>query len=252
MTHGNVAWVVAPPTRSHTTPVGERQDRARDIVLAVVDRRVGAERAAQLELVVGARRRDHPRAERGAQLDRCRADTARPGVHEERLTGLQQTALHEGEVGDVEGEEERRPGDVVEAQRHLEGHVGVDDRVLRVPAVRAGGGGDHPAAGPVVGSGAGGDDGAEHLHAEGVRQRRVDRAIAAVAAVHLVEVQRGRGHLDEGLAGARDGHLDLLQRERHRRRPVPRDPPRQHVDLPAAVPPIVSGGCLLRRSSVGA
>ena len=110
--------MVSPPTRSQTTstprPFGRVERGAHDVVGRVVDGDVGAELAAQVELLGASRRRDDTGTERHAQLDRGRADATGAGVDEHRLPRLEVTALREREVRNVEREEERGGVDVVE------------------------------------------------------------------------------------------------------------------------------------------
>lgn len=184
--------------------------RLRDVVRPVVDREVGSELSAQLELLGAARSRDHPSTERRAELDRRRADSARARMDEHRLSGLEVAPLDQREVGDVECEEECGGPDVVEAVRGIERHVGVSEHLLRVRSERAGRGSDDAPSEPILGSLARTDYLAHDFHPKCVWERRVDRAIPAEAAVDLVEVQRRRRGLDDQLTGTRGWLLHLI------------------------------------------
>ena len=113
---------------------GERRRRA-------AHRRVGAERARQLQPLGAARGRDDAaRAEQPRGLDGDLADDAARAEHQHRLAGLQLAAPVQrepgGEPGDAEADGERR----VEARGHGVAAAGGDQRALRERPVRLDGG----------------------------------------------------------------------------------------------------------------
>jgi len=81
---------------------------------------------------------------------------------------------------------------------------------VRMRSERADGGRDDALPEPILGTLAGTDDLTDCFHPECVRQRRLDRATAAEAAVDLVEVQRRRGGLDDDLTGIGRWLLNLV------------------------------------------
>ncbi len=82
---------------------GQRLHLRDEILLAIIDRDIGAESFAELDLFRRARRGENPGAEMFRQLDRGRADAARPAMDQERLAGLQRAAgkdvVIDGEIG---------------------------------------------------------------------------------------------------------------------------------------------------------
>ena len=109
------------------------------------------------------------------QLHRRRADPARGGVNEHRLAGLDPGPLVQSEPRQVEGEVDggRRGVGQRGCRRHFERHGGRTGRHLRVATEGAARYGDHPLPDPLLGAGAGVLDGAQHLHARRVGERRV-------------------------------------------------------------------------------
>ena len=173
-------------------PARRLEDAGREVAGAVVERELGAELAAERELLGRPGRRDDARAGGDAELHRRGADAARAGVHEQPLAGRELRALEERELGDVEREEEGRGVRRRRASRARRRSCRRCQRLLGVCAGRPDGAGHHAAAEPRLGARAHGVDHADRLHAERVRKRRIDRAVAAVAAVDLVEVAGGR------------------------------------------------------------
>jgi hypothetical protein len=65
--------------------------------------------AGELELVVGARTRDHARAEGSADLHRRQPHAARRGVHEQRFTGDEPSPIAQPQIrGQVRHAERER------------------------------------------------------------------------------------------------------------------------------------------------
>ena len=87
-----------------------------EVLVAVADRPVGAQRLAQLELLRRAGGGEHPRAERLGELDREAADAARAAVHEQGLVRLQ--------AGDHEHVGPDRAGHLREGRGALDVHAG--------------------------------------------------------------------------------------------------------------------------------
>ena len=122
----------------------------------------------------------------------ARAQTAGRRVHDERLTGLQPSALEQRQVGGLEREQEGGGLGVVELGGSVEDRDGVGDRVLGDATERVLGDGDHPLAQPRLGALAHLVDHAAHVHAERERRRGRHRDEVPPTAVDVVEVQRGR------------------------------------------------------------
>ncbi len=106
------------------------------ILLPVVDRVVGPERAAERRLLVVADRRDHRGVDLLCELDRGHADAARPAVDEDGLPALQSTAVEQvvpdGEVrlGQARGLE------LGQALRHRQAEAGRGRAIVGVAAAR--------------------------------------------------------------------------------------------------------------------
>jgi hypothetical protein len=158
----------------------------------------------------GPARRRHGR--RGAELDLSRADSPRSRMDEERPCGLQVAALDQGEVTDVEREEERGGLYVIEAVGSIERHVGVRENLLRVRSERAGRGRDDAPSKPLLRSRWRAQP-RPRLPCRACTERRIDRAIATEAAIDLVEVQRRRGGSDDHVTGTGGWLLDLVDLE---------------------------------------
>ena len=169
-----------------------RARRRRSRRLADVDGDVGAERAAQVPLLRRARGGDDACAERGAELHRGRADSA--GRRRARAASGRAASRPRSTTARYatwNGKKKAAADDVVERRRRVEHHVGVGEHPLGMGAERAGRGGDHPATEPRARRRRPPrTTSPTDLHAQRVGQRRVDRAVAAVAAVDLVEVER--------------------------------------------------------------
>ena len=103
---GCVLHVVAADHVEHDVDAllaGDAPDLGGPVLRLVVDRVIGAHRAAERDLVVGSCRRVHRRAERLAELDRGEPDAAGAAVDQHRFAGVEANALEEvvpdGEVG---------------------------------------------------------------------------------------------------------------------------------------------------------
>src|SRR5262249_14985995 len=96
---------------------GQRGDLFAQIAGAVIDRFVGAVRAADRELLVARRGGDDARAERLADLDRGDADAAGGAEDQQRLAGDQLAAIAQRVIGCGIGEAERGGGVEVHAAR---------------------------------------------------------------------------------------------------------------------------------------
>jgi hypothetical protein len=157
--------------------------------------------------------RDDPGADGLAQLDAGRAQPAGGGVHDQRLSGLQPSPLEQRQVGRLEGQEEGGGLGVVEPRRRLEHRDGVGNGVLGDAAERVLRDGDDALAQPSFGTLADGVDHAAHVHAQRERRRGGDRDQISAATIDVVEVQRGRVHLDPHLTGSGLGTLDGPHRQ---------------------------------------
>ena len=93
-----------------TVALGVLLHRVDEVVGAVVDRELGAELAAQRDLVVAAGGRDHACTGGPAELDRGGADAARARVHEEPLALGDRGAVVEREPAGAVVDEERGRG----------------------------------------------------------------------------------------------------------------------------------------------
>ena len=171
---------------------GARHGNPRGIVAAVVERDVGPELEATSHLVGSAGSGDHSRARGGRELHRRRTDTSRGGVDEHPLVRPQAPSLVQAQPGQMKREEERSRLVIVERRGRIEDHVDRRHDPFRVAAECSFGTGHHATAEPHVGSGSGSLDDPEYFHTERVGERRVDRCVAAMATVDLVEVQRRR------------------------------------------------------------
>ena len=133
---------------------------------------------------------------------------------------------------------------VVELGRHVEGHLHRRDRCFGMRADGACRRRHHAAAQPCLRAGAGRDHLTDELHAERVGEGRVDREVAAVAAVDLVVVaDRCRG-ADQDLAGRRSGSGDLVELECLARAPVADHAPRADRVTDAHGAPFVIVHCI--------
>src|SRR5207237_8381927 len=83
-----------PCLRSHRRPCPVRfLEDCDKILLPVVDRALGAEVAADGAFLWAAGGREDTRAKGARELDRRRADAARPAVHEKALSGGEPAAI---------------------------------------------------------------------------------------------------------------------------------------------------------------
>ena len=230
--------VAADPVEAHVDaePVGLLEHHGGEVGLPVVDDHVGTEISRDLRLVLAADGGDDPGPRRHRQLDRGRPDATGRGVHQDGLARLQAASLVEPEVGQVERVEERRRLHVVELLRRLERHGRRAHGELGVGPCGPVAAERHPLPHPRLGTGPGADDLTDALHAERVRQRRIDGEVAAMAAVHLVVVEdAGRGSHQQ-LPRARLGIGNVDQLQRLGGRSVPRHLPCPHVRSPSRAP----------------
>jgi len=129
----------------------------------------------------------------------------------------------------VEGDEEGRGLRVVERRRRVEEGVGRRVRLLGEPAEAAEPRRDDAASEPGFEAWGHTVDDAAEIHAEREGQGGLDRRVAPMTHVDVVEVERhgGHAHAHEPRSGlAERGQLDHL--ERLRRRPMADDLPRLH------------------------
>ncbi len=173
--------------------------------------------------------RDHAGARGHGELDGGRSDAARRGLHQHGLAGLQTSPFVQSEPGEVEREEERRGVRTGQRSRRVEGHVGRAGDQLGVRSEGTRGGRDDTSALPVLLAGPRGFHHARQLHAQRVRERRVDREVPPVAAVDLVVVEDAGTGAHEHLAGPRNGLGNLVELECVRWSAEPVHPPRTHA-----------------------
>jgi len=137
---------------------------------------VGAVGASERELVGPARRGDHRRPHRLADLDRGEADAAGRAEHEQPFAWAQMGAQVERRVRSAIGNRKRR-GDVeIHAVGNREGERRGADDLLREGAVVEHD--DHARAGRDAGIGGRLDDGARRLEAGHEGHRRLDLVLA--------------------------------------------------------------------------
>ena len=215
--HRNVLVVTSPPTESNATstprPSVASSTASTKSLVAVVDRNVGTERPAQLDLLGRPGCRDDPRAGQRGQLDGGRADPAGGGMNQHGLAGPDVRPVVQGQPRQVEREVDGGCGRVGQLglRGHLEGHRARADGQLRVATERTAGHRHHPSSEPLLGADPGPLHRAQHLHAGGVGQGRADGPVAAPHAVDVVEVE-GRGRdPDQQLVRARHGRRNLLE-----------------------------------------
>ena len=196
--------------------VGRVEHRRGDVVGAVVDRRrprrAPGSSASFSSLPAVAR----PGHRRRAELHRRRADAAGAGVDEHRLARLEVTALERARGGRRGRGRRRRAASTSSSASGASNVMSASTTTCcawapNAPAAVA----MHPAPEPGVAAVPGRDHLADDLHAERVGQRRVDRPVAAEAAVDLVVVERRRRGADDELARALPGLA------RRRRAPAP-------------------------------
>ncbi len=187
--------------------------RGDDVLRQPVDHQVGAEVTRHRRLGRTADHRDDPRARGLAELHRGAADTARRGVHQQRLARAQVRPTVQREPAGVVGDQEAARGGVVQRLRRREGEARVQHGELGESAVRQYRHADHPLPHrETVGPRARADHLAAQLDPGGERQRRfvlVDPA----AHQHVREVRRRGPDSDQQLprAGCRDGYLGELE-----------------------------------------
>src|SRR5438067_7044282 len=85
----------ADHVEDHVDPPALRRllDDCCEILLAIIDRPLGAELDADGAFLRTAGGRENPRAKRTGELDRGRADAARPAMHEKTLAGREVAAI---------------------------------------------------------------------------------------------------------------------------------------------------------------
>ena len=184
-----------------------------EVVLAVEDDVVGAERPSALGLLRRTDGGDHRGAAQPGELHQQTADAAGRGMHQAGRAFLQL----EGRMGEVVGRQslqhQRRGRTEVQRVGHAHELGGRDDRVFREAAAD-----DAPR--DAVADRQPGDTGAQRrdpagtLHAERHRQRiavGVGLGVAAEPEMDVDEVETGDLEPDEGLAGARLRHVDRLE-----------------------------------------
>ena len=121
-----------------------------DVLGGVVDRAGRAELGAQRGLLAAAGHRDHPSTGRDRELDRRRTDGAGAAADQDGLALPERGPLVQGQVGDVEGQRERRRLDVGELRRRRPPRAG--QRPLGEPAERLWRDADDPVAHPLLGT----------------------------------------------------------------------------------------------------
>jgi hypothetical protein len=212
----------------YASAVGFVEDDLREARLAVVDRDVRTQLAAQLELRLGARRREDPCADVLGRLDRSGAGASRGRMDQNALAALEVCAIEEAEPGQMEREVERRRIRQRDLGGHLEGGFAGAHGVLREAAERAGRKCDDalslPARGPVSTR----LDDPHHLHPRNRRQGRAHHHVLPVDALHVVQVERNRLDPDEQLPGRRLGDRDSVDLEHPAGLPVFVDAPCTH------------------------
>ena len=212
------------------TTVGELLHRVDEVTGAVVDHDFRAEIPAHLHLLRATGRRDDPRTGGEPQLDRGRTDTARAGMDEQRLAGLQVRPPMERDMTGLVRHVERRRGGVTERVGYREHHRLRRDRPLGEPTVTERGDRDHASAERRrVHAVAEADHRPADFGPGRERQRRLHLVLAA-AHQDVGEVQRRRGHLHEHLVVAWHRLVDVVESQHRLRLP-------QLVHSPCLHPP---------------
>ncbi len=218
-------------------PVGDVVDEGDEVLGAVVHAVVGAQRSAELDLLVGSRRRDDRGAEGLGQLDRGRPGASGRGVDEDDVPGpnpspdpQRQVAEQVREVhGDSLGRAEPRRG-AVGGSAHRTGpptrrHPALPRRHRRLDGRE----GLTPRSGRLDRSGGG--------HADDEGGLELQQPVPTADGVDVVEVEAERLHVDPHLVGARFADLHGLDLEGLGRRAQPGDHPcgrfrRRHREPP--------------------
>ena len=205
----------SPPTMSRITstprPPVTIADGGDEIGVAIVDGELRAESLAGRALFRRPGRREHARTERPRQLNRRRADAARPAMDEQRFAGLQTAALEDvgpdreerlGERRAADGGHPRGDRQTLRRGRHAELGVSAagDERADRVADV------------PVGYVGADRVDRAGDLEPGDVR-RAGRRRVLPSALHHVGPIDTGRGHPDQHFARARNRPRTLDRNE---------------------------------------
>ena len=173
----------------------------RDLVVDV--RLLGAELAAEIELLRRADRGDDARAERARDLDRRGADAAGRRVHEHRRAVL---AAHLPRQRDVRGEEREEERRALGERRARRAAARARARSTAASSAYAPPRDERHHARPVL-------ELARELDAEHRRELRHLR-VAAAPDQDVEEVDPGRAHAHERLAVLRDRVVDVAQLER--------------------------------------
>ena len=181
--------------------IGDLVHGGHEVGRPVVDREVGAELAAVVRLLFGARSRDDDGPERLADLHGARNRCHRHRRGREASPGLDPSAFVQREPTEMERIVHGRTVGAGHASGDLERGGGVDHGVRRVPAVGHDGDSDDAAADQVLGAEARGLDHTDGFHAR--NEGRVERqgGVAPANDVDVVEVEA------EGL----DGDADLVR-----------------------------------------
>lgn len=198
-------------TSAPTSPVACRTASAKSSTVWSMTRSAPSSR--QSSAFCSAYRGQDPGPEGHPELDRGGPETARAGVHQQRLPGPQLGPDHQRQVRRVERQQERCGLGVVELVGCCEDARGRRGRVLGDAAERVLGDGDDPLADPLLGARAGGLDDPADVHAEGEGRLLRDRDQPAPAAQDVVEVQGAGRDLDQHLAGCGLRHLDVVDAE---------------------------------------
>ena len=225
--------------RIDAAAIGEPPRRVADALARVVDRGVGAEGAGLLQLLLGARGGDHPRARELRDLHRGGADAAARRRDQHRLARAEADLLDQRlprrRKGNLAGHRiliGKRVGDadhVVVVHLYVLGvaapmgdaqHAGVHTQILAaVAAVAAGTAAQHEVRRDPVAlveprhPGADVCDGARRVDPHDMRHGAVD-AEETLAQVGIAMVHAGGMDLDEELAGTRRRRLHILVDER--------------------------------------
>ena len=191
---------------------GQLADHGDKVGLAVVDGALGAEPLARRALLGRPGGREYSRPARLRQLNRGRADAARPAVHQDRFARLQASPLEDVRPDGEERLRNRRRRDQIHAARDRQTLRRRRRTKLRVAASR------HERAhrvahAPVVHVGAERHDGARDLETGNIG-RAGRRRISAAPLEHVGPVDTRRGDLDQHLARRRS-RLRPFRRDKH-------------------------------------
>ena len=188
-------------------PAGEGVDALDEVLVAVVDGRVGPEPQTGVALRLRPRRDVDGRTERPRELNRRGADAARPAVHQDRFSLGEASPVEDVGPDREERLRHRRGFGRVEAGGHGEAERRRRGAVLGVSAPgdeRAHSGSDCRRVDAVTERGHGACD----LQPGDVR-RAGGRRVQSLALHHVGAVHARRLDCDEHLAGTGPGHLAL-------------------------------------------